>query len=250
MGKGSATPDDTDAIKQLRQLRATLLVAPVLLVGYFAVRKILGVPSGAKVAQGVLLGIVGWAVLMSLTFGTHFIVLQIYHALGYAEDSHPLMALRPQDDGAGGVLFAFAVCLCTPAVEECLFRGLLVPWAAQRRFAPWVLMGTAFVLAALTSARPMTPLLFVVLLCVPLLLLQFVPLPKRVPRRTLACVLSSSAVFAAAHSAVWPTPIPLFVLACGLGYLTARTRSIVPAVVVHGMFNAVSFVMLCRGSAF
>jgi membrane protease YdiL (CAAX protease family) len=40
----------------------------------------------------------------------------------------------------------------------------------------------------------------------------------------------------------------LFVLACGLGYLTARTRSVIPAIVVHGLFNAVSVVMLYRGS--
>ena len=39
------------------------------------------------------------------------------------------------------------------------------------------------------------------------------------------------------------------VLALGLGYLTARTRDITAAVVVHGMFNAVSFVFLLRGGA-
>jgi membrane protease YdiL (CAAX protease family) len=250
MGKIGIAPDDSEAAKQLRQIKATLLVAPAFFAMYYAVRKILRVPSDKNVTRNVLLGVVGWAVLIPLTFGVHFIVLQIYHALGFAEDSHPLTALHPQDDGTGGVLFAFAVCLCTPVVEECLFRGLLVPWAAQRRFGPWVLIGTAFTLAGLTSSHTLVPYLFVAILCVPLLLLQFAPSQKRVPRRTLACILSSSIVFAAAHSSVWPTPIPLFVLACGLGYLTARSRSIVPAVVVHGLFNAVSFVMLCRGTAF
>jgi len=133
-------------------------------------------------------------------------------------------------------------------VEEILFRGLLVPWAGQKKIYPWILMFAALVMAALTGELKTGPVAFVLILAgFQFVVMAWAPRP-RVPRRTLACIISSSALFAAAHSAVWPTPIPLFVLACGLGYLTARTRSVIPAIVVHGLFNAVSFVMLCRGS--
>jgi Type II CAAX prenyl endopeptidase Rce1-like len=60
-------------------------------------------------------------------------------------------------------------------------------------------------------------------------------------------IIASSALFAAVHSQVWPSPVPLFVLALGLGYLYMRTRSLVGPVVVHGMFNAVSAVYLLMG---
>ena len=56
-----------------------------------------------------------------------------------------------------------------------------------------------------------------------------------------------AALFAAVHSGVWPTPVPLFFLGMGLGYLVARSGSIVPAVVVHGLFNFVSAVLVLRG---
>lgn len=246
---GEATYN-ANAIAQLRQIRPAVLVAPAFMALYLAGRSLFGVPSGKGFAQNVLLGIVGWAVLMPLTFAVHFTVLQIFLALGIEQVTHPLTALRPQDDGTGGLLFAVAVCVCTPMVEESLFRGLLVPWAGQRRIFPWVLWVAALLMAALTTSQSFGPLVFVLALGGLMGAFQTLASRSRFPRRTTACIISSSAVFAAAHSAVWPTPIPLFVLACGLGYLTARTRSIVPAIVVHGLFNAVSFVMLCRGSTF
>jgi membrane protease YdiL (CAAX protease family) len=43
-----------------------------------------------------------------------------------------------------------------------------------------------------------------------------------------------------AHVAVWPSPIPLFVLGLGLGVLAEGTRSLVGPIVVHSAFNAVS----------
>jgi len=248
--------DDPEATKQLQQIWAVILTGPLFIAVYAVLRRyalagsgFVQRPSVGRFARNVFLGICGWAVLMPLTFTVHFAVLQLFQLLGIGEQQHPLMALRPQDDGTGGILFAIAVCGFTPVIEECLFRGFLVPWAGQRRFAPWILMAAALLLAGMTASTPVYPLAFIAVLCGLLIALPTITPRKRFPRRILAGILSSSAVFAAVHSAVWPTPIPLFVLACGLGYLTARTRSIVPAVVVHGLFNAVSFAMLCRGSA-
>jgi membrane protease YdiL (CAAX protease family) len=56
-------------------------------------------------------------------------------------------------------------------------------------------------------------------------------------------IVGSAMFFALVHGA-WPTPIALFFLGLALGWLTYRTQSLVPAIVVHGLFNLVSFVAL------
>lgn len=60
-------------------------------------------------------------------------------------------------------------------------------------------------------------------------------------------VALSSVAFAAAHHGQGLAFLPLFPLALVLGVITERTGSILPAVVLHAMFNAVSvFLMLAR----
>jgi membrane protease YdiL (CAAX protease family) len=41
-----------------------------------------------------------------------------------------------------------------------------------------------------------------------------------------------------------PAPVPIFVLAIALGYLTRRTGSLVPALTLHALFNGFSTMML------
>jgi membrane protease YdiL (CAAX protease family) len=57
-------------------------------------------------------------------------------------------------------------------------------------------------------------------------------------------ILISSLVFAALHWGNGLDPIPLFVLALGLGYLYQRTHRILPCVVVHFLVNAFALAML------
>jgi membrane protease YdiL (CAAX protease family) len=66
-------------------------------------------------------------------------------------------------------------------------------------------------------------------------------------RQDARAILASAALFAAFHAHVWPSPVPLVVLAVGLGFLYVRTHSLVGPVVVHSMFNAVSAVYLLLG---
>jgi membrane protease YdiL (CAAX protease family) len=53
-------------------------------------------------------------------------------------------------------------------------------------------------------------------------------------------IVTSAAVFAAMHASHGPDPIPLFLLAIGLGYLYQRTHRILPCIVVHFLLNACS----------
>jgi membrane protease YdiL (CAAX protease family) len=97
------------------------------------------------------------------------------------------------------------------------------------------------------------PLLVVADLEPPLFVLLLVPcyvaaphLGRRwIPEAAAArAVFGTALLFAMRHANVWPTPIPLFVLALGLGYITYRTRSLVPSILWHSLFNAVNFVQL------
>jgi membrane protease YdiL (CAAX protease family) len=54
----------------------------------------------------------------------------------------------------------------------------------------------------------------------------------------------SAGLFAAMHVSHGPDPIPLFLLALGLGYLYQRTHRILPCLVVHFLLNSCSMVML------
>jgi membrane protease YdiL (CAAX protease family) len=68
---------------------------------------------------------------------------------------------------------------------------------------------------------------------------------KRVRRANmLAAIYGSAMLFAVFHSSVWPTPIPLFVLGLGLGWLAFRTQSLVSSITVHVLFNTVACLVL------
>jgi membrane protease YdiL (CAAX protease family) len=60
-------------------------------------------------------------------------------------------------------------------------------------------------------------------------------------------VYSTAALFASIHP--WPTPVALFVLGLGLGWLAYRTQSLVGPMVLHALFNAVACLSAWRGGA-
>jgi membrane protease YdiL (CAAX protease family) len=60
----------------------------------------------------------------------------------------------------------------------------------------------------------------------------------------LVAIYGSAVLFASFHASVWPSPIPLFVLGLGLGWLAYRTQSLVAPIVAHALFNAVACIVL------
>jgi hypothetical protein len=72
-------------------------------------------------------------------------------------------------------------------------------------------------------------------------------LPVRDPqarRRAARAIVGTSLLFANFHANVWPTPVPLFVLALGLGWLAYRTQGVAAPIVLHMLFNAIVFAAL------
>ncbi len=59
-----------------------------------------------------------------------------------------------------------------------------------------------------------------------------------------AAIVLTAVLFALAHAGNGPDPVPLFVLATGLGYLYQRQRSILPCIIVHATLNGMTFLNL------
>jgi membrane protease YdiL (CAAX protease family) len=66
---------------------------------------------------------------------------------------------------------------------------------------------------------------------------------QKQPPRELA-IYTNGLFFAAMHSNFWPSPIALFLLGVGLAWVAYRTSSLVGAVTLHALFNAVAAVSL------
>ncbi len=244
--------DDKLETNTLSGIAARLIVTPLFLIGVTIVLaqtvEPFRTPRPRRVAGWVALGAASWLWITAATIAVHILTLAFKQAFGGSVDQHPLTKLRPDQDRLGGCLFAISVCFVTPWMEEYFFRGLLLPWVMRAWYRPWLLvgwaMGFAFLAVGGVYGQHYWALVFLAIGAAILGLAT--RLPPTYPKRTILGIVSTSLLFGAVHSSVWPSPIPLVVLGLGLGYLTARTGSIVPAVVVHGLFNAVSFVYLLR----
>jgi membrane protease YdiL (CAAX protease family) len=223
-----------------------------------------------------VLGYLGWLVLAPLCFGIFLtaIVLLTPHP-----DKHPLLDLGPFAGTREWIAFGIQAAFLAPINEELLFRGLLLPWLLQPRnpdppdpklnllpeYRPAVCCFAAILLSlpspGLSDAIQLrnwdrvvaafAPFCFVLAL-VPVCWL--LPLSGRLRSwsridspQALRALIASSILFASIHSAVWPSPIPLFVLGLGLSWLAIRTGSIVPSIVLHMLFNGVAVVYVCIG---
>ena len=210
--------------------------------------------GGFAPAPRVAGGIATWLILHPIVVAVHFAVLAVFLLQEWRPDSHPLETkFREGRPVVDDILFAIQAALAAPLLEEVLFRGALVPWLLGKRNRPAILMGLAIVLAVVFSIRQsddgQTEMRAGSVIFAALLLALGAVLHVRVKRhrRTMGAIYSSAALFALVHSTVWPSPIPLFVLGLGLGWLTIRTRGILAPVIVHGLFNAVSVLFVLRG---
>ncbi len=150
------------------------------------------------------------------------------------------------------VLIGVSAMVAAPTVEELLYRGVLQPWFTSRReggdiavvgalvITVLAIWGHLFAAADYPEALIALAPLFFALAMVPVYLIL-----RQTFRSTAVNGLFGTALlFGMAYSTVWPTPISLFLLGLALGLLYHRTQRVVPAMVAHGLFNAVSFGML------
>jgi membrane protease YdiL (CAAX protease family) len=212
--------------------------------------------TAARSGKYVLVGVVTTVCIVPLVY----IILAlatwlVRHETGGPPEQHPLTQLiqghPPLIDFIIGGLSAL---VAAPLLEEFLFRGIIQPWLRVRSWGGYVGISGALLLAlgrrwsGLQAGWPengwqgawpqLLPAAFVVVM-VPGYLLVRAKLPPAA-----GAVYATSLLFAAAHSSVWPSPVPLFFFALALGALRYRTQSLVPSVVVHGLFNGVAWALL------
>jgi membrane protease YdiL (CAAX protease family) len=279
------SPPEPTAIQKaaatVRYLWAATFAFPIqagLIIGLTAVFG--GNPvTGRRWARNVVAGYLTWLLVTPAAFLV-FVLANLAHAglTGRPPDKHPLTVLGESAGHREWALFVLQTVVLAPVLEELVFRGLLLPWLASRRpsvpAAEFTIPPARRPLAILLVAAGVTSVVHlgelrqawaagdtggIVAHLVPglfflaLIPLDFVPFARlrrhlRLRTRQAArAILASAALFGAFHAHVWPSPVPLVVLAVGLGYLYLRTRSLVGPVVVHGMFNAVSAMYLLFG---
>jgi membrane protease YdiL (CAAX protease family) len=208
-----------------------------------------------RLGRNLLLGLAGVVVLTPGVLGLYQLLLYLYAWSGAGTEKHPLVQVAEQPLApAEWVLLVLSAVVMAPVVEEITFRGVLQPWFAARRWGGHVAMASAFVMTLYirggrlftvwsqgTQAvwEEVTPALFVLAL-VPVYWLVW----RRSPTPTAPAVFGTSLLFASFHASVWPSPVPLFVLALGLGWLAYRTRSLVGPIVLHSLFNGLSCLQL------
>jgi membrane protease YdiL (CAAX protease family) len=212
-------------------------------------------------AGRVALAVAVWAILTPPVLVFYAAVLQLFTLLHWQPDEHPLT-----QTGAGTpaeqALFLFQVCVAAPLVEEILFRGVLLPWTIGSRernvgrpqiaplvpglIRPWLVMVFAVSYAVLVTVvrGKGDPTVFAATLAAGL---GVIWVSVRRGKRHVRGVYASAAFFAVVHSTIWPSPLPLFLLGLGLGWLAVRTRGVLAPAIVHGLFNAVSAVIVLRG---
>jgi len=245
----------------MRPLWSAVFFVPLLL-GLLLLLRLSLYPDGKNaehirapsIAARIALGAFAWLALHPIVALVHFGVTISFSALDWTVGKHPLEEIawgsRPALDR---VLLLIQASALTPLLEELLFRGMLLPWLFGKKYRAGITMALAMILAAALGieraaggdyALALGPVGFAILLLAGWLILRFA---RRRQSRTEGAIYVSAALFAIVHSNVWPTPIPLFVLGLGLGWLAFRTRGILAPIIVHGLFNAVSVLFVLGG---
>jgi membrane protease YdiL (CAAX protease family) len=206
-----------------------------------------------RLTANVTLACLFWLALTPVVYGVQFLVALCEALMHRAPEEHPFAELaKDNPTGAEFVAIVVAALVAAPMLEEVIFRGLL-----QNFFASRPERGRIAIAAAIAAALALGwksagawPLVFVVAMTPGYFLcdrLSWRWLPRPAAVRG---IYGTALLFGAVHSNVWPSPIPLFVLGLGLGYLAFRTQSLVGPMMLHSLFNAVAAVEICLGYFF
>ncbi len=171
-----------------------------------------------RCAYDTLLGLAGLAAFAVPVYAIQRILVYVWESPG-----HPLVKLLTHASDSRPFLIAFfTAVIVAPLVEEFIFRVLLQGWLEQ-------------ISSSARRDQGETPL--------PGSILQ-----RPYIRPAYWPILVSALVFAMMHAGNGPDPLPLFVLALGLGYLYRQTHRVTPCVIMHACFNSVSLLILWLNS--
>ena len=227
-----------------------LAAAPAAFLVAWALRvNLRGVPwsrgSGGEIARSARLGAAGFLLAVVPTYAVHFTSLAAMQRLGFAPIDHPFGS-GPSTALGGWMAYALALCVAAPLTEELVSRVIVLPWAS-RRAANAALVFFAAAIVGTALGGDYGPAALGLVAAAGLIAVAVSAVPARLPRRTVGGILASGVLFANLHANVWPTPGPLLVLACVLGWVAARSGGVVAPAVLHGLFNAVAVLRVGLG---
>jgi membrane protease YdiL (CAAX protease family) len=211
-----------------------------------------------RLGRNALLGVLLWAVLtppvLAVNFGVGKLV-EAYSREGVSKHAFERLSASGQMASIDIVLIVFVAVASAPLIEELLFRGVIQGWLTRCLRGSHVTVLFSLIIALPWSAKDwrllheqpdvavliqvLSPTAFVLLL-VP----AYVGVCMRSRTPEAPAVFAASLLFAMVHRSVWPSPVPLFVLALGLDWLARRTQSLVGPVVLHALFNGVACVQM------
>jgi membrane protease YdiL (CAAX protease family) len=265
---------DTDAktVDRLARCAADVLAIPLQIAAWAGLLAVAGRPpafrwSSRRYAGGFIAGYRTWLVLTPIVYAVSFTSILVYRLVaGERPEEHPIVQTLQSWPVPAGVfvLFFLQAVIVAPIKEELFFRGIVQQYLTTR---PWggdlavLLAAIAGVLARPPRPIPLTDPLAVAAAIAPILFVfavlpayrlmdrwdffRWLPFRDPVARlQTARAIVGTSLLFANLHANVWPTPIPLFVLALGLGWLAVRTQGVFAPIVVHMLFNAIVFATL------
>lgn len=193
-------------------------------------------------------GCVASLMLGPLVYGLFLAAQQVWKPT-----AHPVQEVLTQGtSGVNTLLVAISAVVAAPLAEELLFRGVLLGWMtraatlATRRPRPEPIpVGESKAEEITPSELPPEPSVW----APPRTSLEPPLPPDDRPTATLGlgawvANIMVAFFFAGLHAAQWPAPVPLFVLAIGLGWLAQRTGRLVGPVALHATFNGFSTAML------
>jgi membrane protease YdiL (CAAX protease family) len=207
----------------LLQLAATIAAMGFILIRH---RRVTWYGQARSLGHDIL---VGGATSLMLIPIVMLIQLAVTQLIPY---THPTLDSLKENFTGSTVVWAWIAAVgVAPLTEEFFFRGLLQGWL-QRTFDHDESKEVWFIGGPVTPETSReTP--------------DEVPFQKFY--RFWAPIFISSVLFAAVHAGQGPAPVPLFVLALGLGYVFRKTGSLVPCVIVHVVLNALSLTVLSLG---
>lgn len=224
---------------------ATLLIGFRVFIGVLPYQ--LGLTTH-RLRQNMIAGLVGWLMLIPLVLLINIAASSVYVLVRHAEpEEHPFTRIVKTHvlTPAEWIAFVLATVVTAPVIEELLFRGILLPVCRTSARAADVGIVAAFGIALLLPTKDfgLWPAVFVAVM-VPGYLALWHGIGNWLSGAACRGIYSTALVFAASHSFAWPTPIPLFVLGLGLGYLAYRTQSLVGPVVMHALLNGMTCLAL------
>ena len=211
--------------------------------------------------ENIALASLTWLAVTPAVFGINYLASWGYFELtGTKPEAHPLQQLAEQSPSLmDAILIAVSALVVAPVWEELMFRGVVQSWLAEKDWGGHLAMGLAALIgiaAAISGFHDLEDIslrdalaklspVFFVLAMYPGYLVIDRCLRRWIPdAKSVRAVYGTALLFGMVHSFAWPTPIPLFVLGLGLGFLAFRTQTLLGPISLHFLFNAVACLAL------